>query len=176
MKIVDKGKNNVVIVKRRCHLENCIFHLYGNDNRIVLEECSVFKNVDFYMEDDSNSIHIGSRTCLTGKTQLACTEGRMIQIGNDCLFSNHIQFRTGDSHSILDQNGKRINAAGDIIIGDHVWIGQNVTVLKGSIIQNDSVVGSGAIVTGKYFVPNVILAGIPAKIVKKDINWKTERI
>lgn len=176
VKVVNKGKDNVLIIRKGCRLENCVFHIYGNNNTIVLGEDGLFSNVDFYIEDNFNTIRVESCARLTGKTQLACTEGKLIQIGKGCLFSNNIQFRTGDSHSILDSYGERINSAEDIVIGNHVWIGQNVTVLKGSRIQDGSVVGSGSIVTGKQFMPNVILAGIPAKIIKKDIAWKMERI
>lgn len=44
-------------------------------------------------------------------------------------------------------------------------------ILKGSQISNNTVVGAGTIVTKKYEEPNCILAGNPAKIVKRNIDW-----
>ena len=81
------------------------------------------------------------------------------------------QIRLGDSHSILDSDGKRINKAKDIAIGDHVWIGQQVIVLKGSTVGADSIVGTGSLLTGKTYDSNSIIAGIPAKIVKQHVSW-----
>lgn len=52
-------------------------------------------------------------------------------------------------------------------ISNHVWIGQNVTILKGSNIGNNNVVGSGAIVTNKVSVDNCILEGIGGKVLNK---------
>lgn len=53
-----------------------------------------------------------------------------------------------------------------IEIGDNVWLGANVTVLKGARIGADSVVATGAVVTAGTYPPRSILAGMPAKVVK----------
>ena len=93
------------------------------------------------------------------------------------MFSNKIQLRTSDSHSILDGNAKRINPGGDIEIGNHVWIGNEVVVLKGSVIPENCIVGARSIVTSSLrATPNSMIAGIPAKVLKTNINWKRERI
>ncbi|WP_155243820.1 hypothetical protein [Butyrivibrio fibrisolvens] len=44
-------------------------------------------------------------------------------------------------------------------------------MLKGAEIADDCVIAAGAIVSKKYEEKNCILAGIPAKIVKRGINW-----
>nr|WP_288788550.1 DapH/DapD/GlmU-related protein [uncultured Fibrobacter sp.] len=49
-------------------------------------------------------------------------------------------------------------------IGNRVWIGNNATILKGTEIGENSVVAAGAVVSGK-FPANVILGGVPAKII-----------
>jgi maltose O-acetyltransferase len=51
------------------------------------------------------------------------------------------------------------------VIGDNVFVGNNVKILKGSKIGHNSVVGNGSLVT-KAFPENVILAGFPAKIIR----------
>lgn len=51
-------------------------------------------------------------------------------------------------------------------IGENVWIGLNVTLLKGVCIGKNSVIAAGSVVTHKI-PPNVVAAGIPAKVVKK---------
>lgn len=53
-----------------------------------------------------------------------------------------------------------------VIIGDNVWIGANATVLPGVKIGNCSVVAAGALVN-KDVPNNVVVAGVPAKIVKR---------
>jgi len=53
-----------------------------------------------------------------------------------------------------------------VAIGDRVWLGENVTILPGAKIGNGVIAAAGSIVRGT--VPdNVIIAGAPAKIIKK---------
>lgn len=52
-----------------------------------------------------------------------------------------------------------------IIIGNSVWIGGNVSILPGVVLGDNVIVGAGAVVT-KSFPANVIIGGIPAKIIK----------
>jgi maltose O-acetyltransferase len=53
-----------------------------------------------------------------------------------------------------------------ITIGDNVWIGANATICPGVTIGNNVVVGAGAVVT-KNVVDNVVVAGVPAKVIRK---------
>lgn len=48
---------------------------------------------------------------------------------------------------------------------------KDVKIGKNTKIPDDSIVGWGSIVTKVFHEPNIILAGIPAKIVKRGINW-----
>ena len=73
-------------------------------------------------------------------------------------------------------SGFRINRAADVEIGNHVWIGYRVLINKGSVIPDDTVVGTGAIVTKSFDEPNTVLAGVPAKVVKRNVNWCKERL
>lgn len=72
---------------------------------------------------------------------------------------------------ITDLKGEPINFAKCIEIGKHVWIGKDSKIGKNVKIADNSIVGWGSIVTKEFNEPNVIIAGIPAKIVKRGINW-----
>ncbi len=97
-----------------------------------------------------------------------------IKIGEKCLFSNQIMLRNHDGHHIFDKtSGKRVNYCKDITIGNHVWIGQRAMLLGGAGVGNDSVVGAGSVVT-KSYGENVVIAGVPARVVRENICWNTE--
>lgn len=174
--VVIQGRNNKIIFGDMCYLINSKISIYGDNNEIILDDKVYVNNGDFYLEDSNNKLKIGKNTTFSGNTHLALTEGKTITIGPRCLFSSNVVFRTGDSHSILNDVGNRINLAKDIEIEEHVWFSQNTTILKGVKIKKDSIVATGSIVTKEINVSNVILAGNPAKIIKENINWNQERI
>ena len=131
---------------------------------------------DLYCEDNNNKIIIGNKTAIYGETHLAAIESTSIIIGEDCMFSSEIHFRTGDSHSIVNSEGLRINPSENITIGDHVWVGTKVIVLKGTNVPKDCIIGAGSLLCKNYDEPNSVIAGSPARVLKKDVNWLHERI
>ncbi len=62
----------------------------------------------------------------------------------------------------------------NIFIGENCYIGSAVRFAPGSSIGNNSLVGLGSIITKKFNSKNVIIAGQPAKIIRKNYNWKTQ--
>lgn len=175
-KICCKGSNNRIIFQGGGILKNCSIMICGSNNTIIIGPETNITDGSFWMEDNGNCITIGSHTSICGKTHLACIEGTSITIGSDCLFSSNIIFRTGDSHSIMDLNGSRINWSEDIIVGNHCWIGYGATVLKGVCISQNNVVSTGALVTKDFKEEHSIIGGNPAKVIKQNILWDKSRI
>lgn len=95
---------------------------------------------------------------------------RGISIGDDCAISWNCQFIDDDFHSIEPSTSGAITAE-PIAIGDHVWIGSSVTVLRGSFIASGCVVAAGAVVRGKFTEENCLIGGIPARVIRRGIRW-----
>lgn len=170
------GVNNTVIIEDFSVLKNVSMYIYGNNNTVHIGPWCTLLQTEICTEDSGNQIHIGEHTKLLGATHLAAIEGTKIQIGKDCLFSSDIHFRTGDSHSVLDMQGRRINDSRDITLGDHVWVGTKVTCLKGAAVADHCIIGACALVAGKHTEPNCVLAGVPAKVTRRDVDWSLKRI
>lgn len=49
-------------------------------------------------------------------------------------------------------------------------------ITKDAIIPSDCIIGAGSVVGKKKFVPNSVIEGVPASIVKSDITWSVETI
>ena len=171
-----EGRNNAIYIEQGSILKNCDIKIFGNNNTICIKNNCYLLQCKFWIEDNNGEILIGAGTTVSGKSHFACIEGTKIILGNDCMLSSNITFRTGDSHSIIDMQNKRINPSENIVIGDHVWIGNQVIINKGVKISNNSIIGTGAIVTKQFESVNIIIAGNPAKIIKSGINWKRERL
>lgn len=92
----------------------------------------------------------------------------VVEIGDDTIFGNYVSIHP-ESHNYKDKNVpirlQGVNSKGGVKIGNNCWIGAKVTILDGTIIGNNCIVAAGAVVKGK-FPNNVIIGGVPAKIIK----------
>ena len=171
-----RGKNNVVEIKDNCILRNSKIDIYGEDTYVLIDKNVIANGLHIWCEDKNSRVIIGKDTTFHGQIKLSCIEGTEISIGDDCMFSSNIDIVTGDSHSIIDLSRNRINPSKNIVIEDHVWIGQKNTILKGAYISKNSIVGAGSVVSKQFEKDNVIIAGVPARVIKEDINWDRKRI
>lgn len=167
--------NNDVLLDSDCVIKKLTLRVFGSNNKIVIEKDCYIEDLTVHIEGNNNAVVIGENSKLCGIIKLGCIEGTKITVGKDCLFSSEIDVRTGDGHAILDENNTRINPSKDVIIDDHVWVGYRAMLLKGSHIHKNSIVGAGAAVTGDIGESNVAVAGAPAKVVKRNINWHFDR-
>lgn len=170
-KFINKGKNLKIHIKGGGRLKNCNIINYGNNNIITMDKGVRISNTTFWFVSDNNTINIGKDFSMESG-EIAALEGKKIIIGDDCMFSNNISLRTGDSHPIYSMMGEKINNGSNIIIGDHVWLCEGVTVLKGSSIPNNSVVGVKSLVNKKLDIEDSIYVGCPVKLKKRNIEWK----
>jgi acetyltransferase-like isoleucine patch superfamily enzyme len=58
-----------------------------------------------------------------------------------------------------------------IHIGNHVWIGMNVTILKGVQIGDGAIIAAGAVVT-RNIPARCLAGGVPARVLKENITWE----
>lgn len=170
------GNDNRIIVGARCRINATTFFIRGHCNTIILgDDCSAHL-AEFHVEGNGNTIQLGSGVTMHGRgngsIHLAADEGSGIYIDDDCMIAHSVQMRSTDSHSIVDLNGRRLNPAADIRIGRHVWLGMQSIILKGCEIAPNTMVAAGSVCAARTErVSNCILAGNPAKVVKRDVNW-----
>ena len=121
---------------------------------------------------DGCQVRIGKNVSSTTTVAMSTAEGTSITIGDDVMIASDIQIRADDGHPIFDvRTGKRVNAARSIVIGNHVWLGLGACVLGGVTIGDGTVVGMRSVVT-RSLPNNVVGAGSPAKVVKRNVAWE----
>ncbi len=173
VKVKFYGKNNYFELHEPYNLKNLSCKFLGDGNRLIIKEnANIIKKLEIYMCTEG-LLDIGRDFSVQDALiSLQRTIGSKVIIGKNCLLSMGIIIRTSDAHTIYDVNTKNvINYPKDVIIGNHVWIAQDVKILKGCKIADNCVIGANAIVTKPFNNENCIIVGTPAKIVKKDINW-----
>lgn len=170
------GSNNRVIIEDFARLTDVNMYIYGDNNEVHIGPWSYVAKLTVCTENSGNTVSVGRHAMIVGPNELAAIEGTRITVGSDAMISSEVHFRTGDSHSILDGERRRINASQDITLGDHVWVGTRATVLKGTVIPDDCIVGACALVSGAFEEPHCVIAGVPAKVVKRGISWCRKRI
>ncbi len=113
----------------------------------------------------TGSLEIGSRTYINPHCLLIARKS--VKIGSDCAISWNFQVMDSDFHksSITDEETK------EVIIGDRVWIGANVTVMKGVKIGSGSIIAAGSVVN-KDVPEGTLAGGVPARLIKENISWK----
>lgn len=163
------GSHNRIFIGDSCIINKCNVLLSGDNNTLIIDEKARLLGGAVITLDGNGTLHIGKNAGIRKVSFLA--KDASIEIGELCMFSNDIIVRNHDSHKVINlEDGKISNLAQDIVLGRHVWIGQNVTILKGCNIGDDSILALGSVVT-KSCPPNSIMAGNPAKIVKSGITW-----
>ncbi len=115
---------------------------------------------------EESTIEIGDRTEFNNNLMLK-SEGPGIRIGKDGLFGANIEIFDTNFHELHpDRRRGGRPAMAPVEIGDNVFVGMGVKILKGSTIGDDSVIGAGAVVTGE--IPaGVIAAGNPARVIRE---------
>lgn len=173
VKITFRGSNNVARVHPDANARN--LRIDFNSNNGTFELGANLKKRAFtggVRVGEDAVVRIGDGVSSTSGVIISAVEGVTVDIGDDTMFASHNQVRADDGHPIFDvRSGKRINFASSIRIGAHTWLGSGAIVLAGVEIGEGTVVGANSIVTRS--VPNnVIAAGSPAKVVRKDIAWE----
>ncbi|MFD0763855.1 acyltransferase [Mucilaginibacter lutimaris] len=92
-----------------------------------------------------------------------------VKIGSNCAISWKCEIVDDDMHCIV-VNSEKLPSARPITIGNNVWIGAGAKILKGVTIGDGAIIAAGSIVS-KDVPAHSLAAGIPAKIIKNDIEW-----
>ena len=150
-----RGKHSVI--HRSARMDTPPYRVFSLGDYSVIESFACINNAvgDVIIGDHTR---IGLHNTIIGP----------VEIGNNVNLAQGITV-TALNHNFSDTN-KRIDEQGvsttPVTIEDDVWIGANAVILPGVTIGEHSVVAAGAVVT-KDVPPHSLVAGVPAKVIKK---------
>jgi acetyltransferase-like isoleucine patch superfamily enzyme len=135
------------------------------------KNCSVGKDS---IINNASMIELGDNVSIGPRATIYAIYKKII-IGNNVLIGPNVTMVNGD-HSIrkigvpiINNQEKLPNDDAEIIVEDDVWIGANVTILKGVNIGRGCVIAAGAVVV-KDTLPYTVIGGIPAKTIGIRFN------
>lgn len=141
-----------------------------SSEKIILGDCvkiGAFSNLNStsHFSKYGIGLKMGNNSAIGDYTHFGAAGG--IEIGDDVIMGSYISFHS-ENHNYSDTS-KLIREQGvtskGIKLGNNIWVGAKVTFLDGCVVGNNSVVAAGAVVNG-VFPDNVVIGGIPAKVLK----------
>ena len=182
VKLSIQGANNHICLKNITWSENSKFNvnLCGNNNTINITSVSISANLNLTLGQQhknfgpisNSSFVIKKYTSIESLEYITYNSNTECMIGENCMLSYDIVFYNTDAHAILEYpSNKLVNYVKGIFIGNHCWIGRNVTIMRNTTIPDDCIIGAYSLVSGKFQSPHSIYAGNSAKLIKTNRTW-----
>lgn len=171
---IDGYNNKIIIVADE--LYKCDIKIYGKNNVIKVEAGAKIFNLQCTLRGDNSTITIGENTTIGSGCFVCMGNKNYIRIGKECMIADNVEIWNTDSHPIYSlEDGRLLNHSLPITIDDKVWVGKNCTILKGTHVSSNAIIGMNTVVCND--IPaNSVSVGTPNKIIKTDVFWNRDYI
>jgi acetyltransferase-like isoleucine patch superfamily enzyme len=137
---------------------------------IVFEGSALFKFGSRVSVGKGAKLQIGNGFRISPDSSLVCF--KKMTFGDNVRISWEVIIMDNDFHKIKTLDGQLLNNPKEIVVGNHVWIGMRSTLLKGTILDDHIIVGSGSLLNRPIRGTHQIIAGNPARVIKEGICWE----
>lgn len=133
--ISTKGMYTLIRIHKKSHIE------IGDYVR-VFSGCSLIATL-------GGVIHIGNDFLMNQKARIYASN--KVSFGNHCRLGWEVQVMDSDIHYTLNQNTKRIkDCRMPVVIGNNCWLANRVSVMKGSVLPEYSILAGGSLLNRDY--------------------------
>lgn len=144
------------------------FKLFGNKTSVKIAQGAYIRhNCSIVVEN--GILEIGARFFMNNNSSVNIHH--RVKIGDDCIFGEGVKIY--DHNHVFNKAFKPFNqlgfSVGEIVIGNNVWLGSNVVVLKDTSIGDNVVVGANCVVKGIIPANSIVTAGREVSI--QPINF-----
>lgn len=144
--------------------------MYGKKSMLILGGGSKLMLIGYgsYIQIGEQAILEIGDSFINREVKIVCNNH--IKIGDGCIIAMGTVIRDNDGGNHKIKSSNYVNNK-PVVIGNHVWLGENVMILKGVTIGEGCVIAAGSLVTKD--IPSRCLAmGVPAKVVRENIEWE----
>jgi maltose O-acetyltransferase len=154
---------------RGCTREGRLPRVYGRPRITNLGQIVIGDKFRFFSQTVTSEmvthpggrIEIGSNVFINYAASLSAH--RLVRIGDGCQLGSYACLMDNDYHRVEDRS--QPGQSDPIVLGNNVWLGVRVIVLKGVTIGENAVIGAGSVVT-RDIPANCLAAGVPAKVIR----------
>ncbi len=173
-----KAIGNTIRIHMNSRWKSSHIHMRASNSDVEIGALHIWSAPGLHININADDVHIviSNAVSFNGRCDIFANYKSKVFIGQNCMFGGNIQIWATDYHTILDSDNNVINIPRGVHIGNHCWIGANVCFTKNAHVSDDCVVGTCAVVGGRFNDKNVIIAGNPARIIKHDIHWDRELV
>lgn len=150
-------------------IKDCIMSfVYKRQMKACGEKVRIHPSTSVYY--GLENLTVGNNVSIPRYAHIFCTDAPLI-IGNNVIFGPAPTIVTGNhridviGEAIINVKNKLPENDSPVIIEDDVWVGANVTILKGVTIGRGSVIAAGCVVN-KSTLPYSISAGVPVRTIR----------
>lgn len=178
------GNNNFVNIKTLSKFCNGIIsiNIFGNNCKINIDEnfyvsqtfnILIGQNHPCFGKVNNSILNIGKNVTMEQVEYITYNSNVFCEIKDQCMFAYGISLYNTDAHPVFEKDSRKIiNKVKGIEIGKHSWIGRGVSILKNSIVPDNSIIGMNAVFSGGgKMQPYCAFAGNPARVIKENVDW-----
>ena len=149
------------------------FYLRGKTGFSYGEGLTIGHACRFGASSKKQTLFIGKQARIGDYVHINAEE--KVTIGDNVLVASKVFISdsshgsySGDEQSSPDTNpSSRQLYTSPVLIGDNVWIGENVVILAGTKVGNGCIIGANTLLSGKAYPDNSIIIGTPGRIYKQ---------
>lgn len=155
--------------RRLCREFNETVETQESDGRAMLRELFGTMPEHFTIEprfhcDYGYNIHLGDN--FYANFDLVILDVCEVRIGDDFMAAPRVTICAATHPLDAATRASGVEYGAPVQLGDRVWVGAHAVINPGVTLGDDVVVGAGAVVT-KSFPDKVVLAGVPARVIRE---------
>lgn len=140
--------------------------LIFDEGKVLFDGTASFSKGTHVIVRGNGKLTVGYKFFCNANCNIFCN--KFITFGLDNLLGWNITLLNSDGHDTYVCNVRQ-DSQKEIVLGDHVWIGANSTILKGVCLANNTIVPYGSVIHKSNQEENVVFQN---KVLKTDIHWK----